>query len=297
MARGHRRTSLMKIHLNRAGQSLGQFSAEEVRAGFQEGKFLAGDLAWQDGMPMWKPLGEVIDEIAPLTVGGAPPEAVAPGLPGAVTGCPWENRAELGFFGALFQMISAVLFEPVKTFRAMPVVGGFGAPLLFYALCVTLAAVAGVIYQVLLEAYVPGAASEDEYISYMFGTYAGVGLLLISLPVMVAMAAFVGATFTHLSLMIVGGAKKSYEATFRVFCYAGGATGIIQLLPVCGALIAGVWNIVAMTIGLSEVHGISRGRALVAVLLPLIFCCAAVAAVFLLAVSVLGLAGLEAAKS
>ena len=51
----------MKIHLNRAGQSLGQFTPEEIRAGFREGKFVGTDLAWRDGMASWQPLSEVID--------------------------------------------------------------------------------------------------------------------------------------------------------------------------------------------------------------------------------------------
>ena len=58
-------TNCVKIHLNRGGQSLGQFTPEDVRSGYREGKFAGTDLAWRDGMPMWKPLSEVIDELAP----------------------------------------------------------------------------------------------------------------------------------------------------------------------------------------------------------------------------------------
>jgi hypothetical protein len=49
---------------------------------------------------------------------------------------------------------------------------------------------------------------------------------------------------------------------------------VLNLLPVCGALAAWIWNIIVMVFGLSEVHGISRGRALAAVLLPTLLCCA-----------------------
>jgi hypothetical protein len=48
----------------------------------------------------------------------------------------------------------------------------------------------------------------------------------------------------------------------------------LNLLPVCGALAAWIWNIVVTVLGLSEVHGISKGRALVAVCLPTLVCCA-----------------------
>lgn len=268
----------MKIHLNRAGQSLGQFSAEEVRAGYRDGRFNASDLAWCDGMPMWKQLGEVIDEIAPavevsVDVQAAPPPA------GETPSLPWEKRAELGFFPAILQTVVGVLLEPTKTFRSLPTTGGVGAPLLFYALCLTVATLAGLAYQLLLESYVPGAVSEEGSISEFFVSSLAVGLVFIFLPLIVVAVAFVGAGITHLALMIVGGAKKPFEATFRVFCYAGGATGILQLIPACGALIGGIWNIVVMTVGLSEAHGISKGRALFAVLFPLVVSCVLVGAV------------------
>ena len=100
----------MKIHLNRAGQSLGQFTPDEVRSGFQDGKFTATDLAWRDGMPMWKPLGEVIDEIAPDSA-LTEPGAVAPPIPVTADVFPWEQRAEKGFLHALLETIR---LEPLR---------------------------------------------------------------------------------------------------------------------------------------------------------------------------------------
>lgn len=267
----------MKIHINRAGQSLGQFTSDEVRAGYEAGKFTATDLAWRDGMPMWRPLGEVIDEIAPAARGDAGGHPVPPPM-GDPAGIPWEKRAESGFFPAMMQTITGVLLEPAKTFRAMPSTGGLGAPLLFYTICVVISSVAALVYQFTLETFVPAAASDEGSLLKFFSSSLAIGIVLVLLPLMVAAAAFVGSGITHLGLMLVGGAKKSFQTTFRVFCYAGGATGILQLIPACGALVGGVWNIVAMTIGLSEAHGIGRGRALFAVLLPLVAACALVLA-------------------
>jgi hypothetical protein len=99
------------------------------------------------------------------------------------------------------------------------------------------------------------------------------GATIMILPFVFAALAVLSSALTHLALMILGGAKKSFEATFRVTCYAGGSTAVLQLLPVCGALAAWIWNIFLMVTGLSEVHGISKGRALAAVLLPTLVCC------------------------
>jgi len=283
----------MKIHLNRAGQSLGQFTPEEVRSGFKEGKFTATDLAWRDGMPMWKPLGEVIDEIAPDTA-LVEPGSVIPPVPATAEAFPWEQRAEKGFVNALLETIRLVLLEPARAFRTMPPVGGMGAPLFYFVLLTTLGGVAGLGYQLALNAANPAAGTpEQRMVAEALASTAVLGGTLMTLPFVFAALAFVSSALTHLALMLVGGAKKSFETTFRVTCYAGGSTAVLQLLPVCGALAAWVWNIFIMVTGLSEAHGIGKGRALVAVLLPALVCCTLmVGAVLMIVAAAGGAAGL-----
>jgi len=265
-----RKKSAVKIHLNRAGQSLGQFTPEEVRAGFREGKFAGSDLAWRDGMAAWRPLSEVIDEIAPdALVDGAPP------LPAVTTsgGLPWEKRTELGFFPALLETVRLVLLEPKAAFTAMKPVGGLGAPRFFFVLVATVGGVAGVFYQAVYSSLETASTPQEQALATMMTSTVTIGGTIMLLPLLFAAVAFISAAMVHLALIIVGGAKRPFEATFRVVCYAGGSTAILQLLPMCGAFISSIWNFVAMVIGLSEVHGIGRGRAAIAVLLPSIVCC------------------------
>ncbi|MEI7864290.1 MAG: YIP1 family protein [Chthoniobacterales bacterium] len=259
----------MNIHLNRAGQSLGQFTPTEVRDGYRSGRFLAGDLAWRDGMAMWKPLGEVIDELAP-DAGGEVIVEVAP----TPTGMPWEHRSQKGFVNSLVETIRDVLFEPARTFAAMPPAGGLGAPLFFFVLMGTLGGLAGIFYQNVLHSISPAAGTpEQQAIAKMMASTMAIGGMIMVLPLLLAAGAFISAGLLHLALMLTGGAKKSFEATFRVACYAGGSTAVLQLLPVFGAILASVWNLALVVIGLSQVHGISRGRACIAVLLPSLVCC------------------------
>jgi len=256
----------MKIHLNRAGQSLGQFTPEEVRAGFREGKFSGSDLAWRDGMGAWRPLSEVIDEMAPDTVATSVPPLSADGLP-------WERRAETGFFTALFETIRLVLLEPRTAFKAMRRTGGLGAPLFFFVLVGTVGGTAGVFYQAVFNSLESGGSPEQQAVAAMFTSTVAIGLTIMLLPIFLSLLAFGSAGLVHLALILVGGAHRPFEATFRVACYAGGATAALQLLPICGAIAASVWNFVCMVIGLSEVHGIGKGRATIAVMLPSIVCC------------------------
>ena len=96
---------------------------------------------------------------------------------------------------------------------------------------------------------------------------------LIVLPIFLLLAAFITTAVWHVSLMILGGANKPFEATYRVYCYVAGACALLSMVPCCGPFISLGWNIVASMIGLSKVHGIGSGKALTAILLPLILCC------------------------
>jgi hypothetical protein len=271
-------TKRVKIHLNRGGQSLGQFTPEEVRAGFRDGKFAGTDLAWRDGMPMWKPLSEVIDELAPEMPSGTEP--VVPALP-AADGIPWERRAEIGFFPGLFETIRAVLLEPTKAFAAMPITGGLGAPLFFFVLVGSIGGLAGFVYQAVLNSINPSSSPQDAAMMALLGSTAVIGGSIMVMPILLAAVAFITSALIHLALMVVGAANRPFEATFRVVCYSGGATAVLQLLPVCGAFAATIWNFIVVVIGISAVHKIGTGRAAVAVLLPTLLCCGLIlAAVF-----------------
>lgn len=280
-------TKRVKIHLNRGGQSLGQFTPEEVRAGFRDGKFVGTDLAWRDGMPMWKPLSEVIDELAPDTSAGSEP--AAPALP-TTDGIPWERRAEIGFFPGLLETIRAVLLEPAKAFSAMPITGGLGAPLFFFVLVGSIGGLAGFVYQAVLNSINPSSTPQDQAMMALLGSTAVIGGSIMIMPILLAAVAFITSALIHLALMVIGGANRPFEATFRVVCYSGGATAVLQLLPVCGAFAATIWNFIVMVIGISAVHKIGTGRAAVAVLLPTLVCCGLIlAAVFALIAAAGGL--------
>jgi hypothetical protein len=103
----------------------------------------------------------------------------------------------------------------------------------------------------------------------------GVGgaAFLVLVPVFVVIGLFIGAAIMHLCLMIVGGARQPFETTFRVLAFTQGATGVLQMIPICGAAIAGVWAIVVNCIGLARAHETDLWRAVVAVFLPVIVCC------------------------
>jgi hypothetical protein len=197
---------------------------------------------------------------------------------GVRTGPPWENRSHLGFFSALFQTVKGVLLSPTATFSDMRVEGGVGSPLLFAVIFGTIPMVLVILLQMPLLAMGPTARAGGMPI---VAVVVAVLVAVIMAPVSVAIGLFINSAITHLCLMLVGGAKKGFEATFRVLAYTTGATSLLGMVP-CIGMVAGIWYFVCEVIGLSKAHEISTGRALIAVLLPLIACCTCIGLGFLI---------------
>jgi hypothetical protein len=71
----------------------------------------------------------------------------------------------------------------------------------------------------------------------------------------------------HLCLLLVGGAREGYQATFRVVSYSA-VTSIFNAVPFVGSL-ASLWGLVLTVIGLREIHKTTTGRAVGALAIPL----------------------------
>jgi hypothetical protein len=224
---------------------------------------------------------------ADLSVSPPPlPPGVPPGSggwdpgPGPREGTPWERRDQIGFASALIETTQRVLTAPGDFFRAMPVTGGIGSPLV-YALIIGYAGlVVSAIYDFVLESVMGsaftrfgggGSEAMAGLAPYLQGGIA-FGFKLIFGPVMVAVGLFIMSGIVHLALLALGGATRGFEATFRVACYAE-AAALLNIIPACGSLIAAIVMLVIMIIGISEAQGITRGRAAAAVLLPIFVCC------------------------
>ena len=268
------------INVNRGTESLGVFSEEDVRAGLRTGRFAPTDLGWREGMTNWQTLAQFPEFAEPI--GAASPAAgptVAPGgevLSAAAgvarSGLPWENRAQLGFVKAFTDTLVMVLTKPVDAFRKMRTEGDFVGPLIYAVIGGSVGAVVYLLLTMALGSF--GAmGSRSNPLGAIFGAGIGTLFMIILVPFFVAVSTFIGSAIIHVCLMLVGGAKKSYETTFRVVCFACGSTQPLLIIPFCGGLISGVWALVAECIGLAHAHETDVGRAVLAVLLPVIVCC------------------------
>jgi hypothetical protein len=177
--------------------------------------------------------------------------------------CPWEDMGNLGFVEAIKQTFVGSLFHPVEFFQKLPAEGGYPEPVKYGILLSSL----GFVFAILWELITKAEAMRQVGVSSIIF----LGLILLA-PIFAAIGLFLGAAITHGCLFILGGVSKPYEATFRVEAYAQGPQ-VFNVIPFIGGLVALIWQIVLIVIGLREVHETSTGKAVAAVLLPCVVCC------------------------
>jgi len=272
------------IHVNRGATSLGAFPEEQVREGIRAGRFLPSDLGWREGMSSWQPLSQFTEfagDIAAAPASSAPPQApaapamIAPSA-GSTTvarsGLPWDERHTKGLFSAFVETLQMVLTRPSEAFTAMTREGGLGEPLFYAIIGGSFGLVFYFAYQLAFQS-LGMFATRPNPLAHLVGASIGGVIVIIFVPVLVAIGVFINAAILHVCLMIVGGAKQPFETTFRVICFASGSVFPLMVVPLCGGVVAGIWDLVLRCIGLARAHETDTGRAVLAVLLPVVVCC------------------------
>lgn len=297
---------MSNIHVNRNRQSLGQYTPKELAEGLATGELLPTDLGWQEPMETWQPLSEFKDlPVVEVPAGGldlSKPIHIDPIPPVLIALEPaWERRKETGFFRAVAETTRQVFAEPAATFAKMKLSGGLGTPLGFYVLVASFSGIVAMLYQLAVflvnpEAAMAASAKEAAEVTkvltdaglsqyataYTSMTSGGLskevvlakfGINIFLIPFIATISPFLMAGIYHGFLLLVGGAKKPFEVSFRVVCYGAGAISLLQIIPVCGQYIVGIWTLVTLVIGLKCAHQTDFTRAALAILLPVICCC------------------------
>ncbi len=95
---------------------------------------------------------------------------------------------------------------------------------------------------------------------------------VISSPLWVLVSVFIRAAILHLMLIIVGGNRHGWDATFRAVGYSAGPQ-LFAIIPWCGDVVSFFWQMVLIIIGARELHETTTGRVVLAVILPFVLCC------------------------
>ena len=175
----------------------------------------------------------------------------------------WEKGE--GFVDSFIKTTQEVLFSPTRFFKKVAEGQGYWAPLIYGVICGVIGSCVGILWQWLFASRLLPL----HFLKMIPFMSIFLILFLIALPFMIAFSILVGSAITHLCLMIVGGNKKGFESTFRVLSYAAGAH-LFGVVPFIGSTIGGIYSIVLTIFGVREGNGISTGKAVLAVLLPVI---------------------------
>ena len=172
--------------------------------------------------------------------------------------CPWEDQENLGFVKGISETVKQSLLSPQAFFSRCPRSGGFVVPLL-YALIVEATGT--------LVSFLWVFSSNSPFLDKL--ALSGNITLLVGLmiPVVLFLSVIMQAGAVHVSLLLLGSAREEFEATFRVVCYASGPE-LLDVIPLIGGWAALVWKTFLIIIGLREVHRISTGLAILAIVLP-----------------------------
>jgi len=225
----------------------------------------------------------------------------SPGPPRA-TPRVWDDRSRIGLATAFVETTRQVLAAPTAFFRAMPVTGGLGSPLLYAVIAGWIGLAAAAFYQAIWVSIVGPArlpfgldSGELAFVLAWLESWAGLVAQVVFGGVSVVITVFVGSGILHLMLLLLGGARRGFEATFRVVCFSQATTLLMLiplfLIPFCGLAVV-AWCLTLYVIGLAQAHQIGYGQALAAVLLPILaLCCCCVGLAVTFAGAIASLAG------
>ncbi len=269
------------------GKEYGPYTVEQLQSYISEGRInLMTQARPADGAD-FRPIGQ-FPEFSPAgsRPGASLPPAAGYGVPGgggygASAGTfPWENRQALGFMPALTDSVRLLALNPKDAFAQIQEKGDYASPLLFGLIVSWAGFVASSIWQMLFgqswQAFLPAHMK-----SQMGGMAASAGMtigMMIIYPVLYIIGIFIGTALLHVCFMIVGGLSNSssgFEGTLRAASYSYVAQ-LANVVPFLGGFIAAIWGLILMVIGAQAMHKCSQGKAIAAVLIPVVVCCVCV---------------------
>jgi len=200
---------------------------------------------------------------------------------------PFAERSARGFFAAFFETFKLVGTQPADFFRRVRV-DQAGAAVLFGVIGSTVGNWASLVFGALtraatlgqLQARVsdlpPEAARVLEQFASTIDTLtspeATAAQMLVA-PLLSFVSIYLMAGVIHLVLMLFKGAGRGFGATLTVVGYASGLY-LAMAVPQCGGLIALVWYLAVLIIGLGEAQRCGPGKSALAVFAPVLLLCA-----------------------
>lgn len=200
----------------------------------------------------------------------------------------WEQTYRDQTFHAFVETIKSVLFSPVVFFNRLKVSQKFFPVVIFGVAAQFLGYLATFLYQITFSVMKPALLAFvfknlklEDLLEGLF-TPLFVGGVLLLMPLISLVGIIFSTALNHFILWVLKGTTKGIEGTLHVVCYSM-ASQVFLIVPLFGGIVAAVWQIILVIIGLKEVHGAPYWKTVLTVFLPMILCCLAIVGIGLVA--------------
>lgn len=175
--------------------------------------------------------------------------------------------------------VKGLLLDPTGTYQKLKD-EEMGAALRYFVIWLLIfSALAAVIFAVIGTAVfsmIPQTAELGPLNNFL-GAGGGIvvaGLMFIMILIFGIIGVFIGAAIIHLGVLLVGG-NQGYNQTVKSLIYGGTPGYLFGWIPFIG-IIGSIWSLILIIFGVKELHDVSTGRAVIAVLIPIIIIAAIV---------------------
>lgn len=186
-------------------------------------------------------------------------------------GLPWE-RTRGNWLWSFLQTMQLVSFRPSRAFAMMRQTGGMRGPMLYSWLGLFLGMAAAAGWEAILMRVAPTTTLHSpEFTAALESNLllALVAMVLVGAPLMATIGNLINGGILHVCLLLCGGSKHPFATSLRISCFVQSSLMWLCLIP-GGSLAIGVWSLAASIIAVHHAHEVPIGRAVLAVVLPMI---------------------------
>lgn len=197
-------------------------------------------------------------------------------LTGTEEGNPWSKRSEIGWFKGFIDTVKAVTVNPTTFFASLQKNGDWGGALIFGVIVCWIGKAFETLWGLLAFSLIPWGVIDEPALQFLpVAAITGISIIsLIIAPVFILIGIFILAGLLHLAALILGDGEKGFEVTLKTVCYAS-VSRLAIILPFCGGILAFVWGLILLMVGMVQGHRTDTWKGVLAPLLILAFfaCC------------------------
>ncbi len=185
---------------------------------------------------------------------------------GVGPGIPWELPEEGSWLSRWWATCKLGMFQPTTYYRRLRNVDDLGKAIGFAAICFVLSGTLSNLIRGSIALATTGAAAGAvrNGLTVLFRSAVGAMIFqsLLTIPLAI-LSLFAGGAMIHLGVRMFARENREYRNTVVVLAYAA-CPAVWALIPFLGTFGAGIWTIVVGIAGISIVHRMTVGRAVLA---------------------------------